>query len=198
MKHRQEKTLLILITCLATIVFTLPVANAKVSSIRTVDTIRLNEAGNLISSKHYYSGYVKFKNMAKHGCPFSQCIVGLMYQKGLGVKKSSAQALYWFQKSAQQGFADAEHRLGLMYYHGDGVTKNLTLARQWLSKAADHGVEGAKQLLSQIPHGNDVSNSFGQIPSKTIGTIDNLRQSWQGYSGVTQQIEQLSSIASSK
>ncbi len=195
MKHR----LIIIITSIYLVIFAFSytIINVQASTTR-VDTTQLDEASRLISSKHYYRGYVKFKSMAQHGCPFSQCILGIMHQKGLGVKKNPAQALYWFKKSAQQGFADAEHRLGLMYYYGDGVRKNLSLAKQWLSKAADHGVENAKQLLVKIPHANELSNNLAQLPNNAALTIGNIRQSWQGYSQLTQQMEQLSSVASSK
>ncbi len=163
-----------------------------------VDSLRLQQAGNFIRSKHYHKGYISFRNMAKHGCPYSQCILGIMHQKGLGTEKSSAQAFYWFQKSAQQGFADAEQRLGLMYYHGDGIKKNLTLAKLWLTRAADHGVIAARQLLAQIPPipgQQNLSNQLAQAPQQAAWTVNNIKESWQGYSEVTKQLSQLSSLA---
>ena len=135
--------------------------------------------------------------MAKHGCPYSQCLVGIMRQNGTGSKKSAAQAKYWFQKSAKQGFADAEHRLGLMYYKGDGIKKNLVLAKLWLTKAANHGVEEAKELLAKIPGESHVSTTIAQAPQQVVGTATNIQKSWQGYSEVANQLSQLASATQS-
>ncbi len=163
----------------------------------SADSNRLQHAGNLLNAKHYRRGYVSFKNMAQHGCPYSQCILGILNQKGLGVKKSAVRAQYWFQKSAQQGFADAEHRLGLMYYYGDGIKKDLTLAKQWLTRAANHGVVDARELLAQIPGESNVSNQISQAPQQIADSANNIKTAWEGYSEVTKQLNQLSSTGQS-
>jgi TPR repeat protein len=160
-----------------------------------LDIIRLQKASDLINSKQYLHGYASFKTMAKKGCPYSQCIIGIMRQNGTGVKQNAMQAKYWFSKAAKQGFTDAETRLGLMYYRGDGIKKNLVLARQWLSRAASHGVIEAQQLLAQIPGEAKVATKFSQAPQQVVGTASNIQKSWQGYSEVSKQLSLLSSAS---
>ncbi len=186
-----------LLLAMAVFIIPLTCSSSEAKITQSADNIRLQQAGDLINSKQYKKGYVSFKGMANQGCPYSQCILGIMRQKGLGTRKSAIQAKYWFQKSARQGFADAENRLGQMYYHGDGIKKNLNLARQWLSKAAGHGVEEAKEALAQIPvqqipGATNLSNKVAQAPQQVVGAATNIEKSWQGYAEVTKQLNQLS------
>ncbi len=192
MYKQLNKLLLLMAVYIAPLTFLS--AEAEVKTARPADTIRLQQASDFVGAKQYKHGYVSFKKMAQHGCPYSQCILGIMHQKGRGAKKSAFEARYWFQKSARQGFADAENRLGLMYYHGDGIKKNLVLAKRWLSRAADHGVEEARELLTQIPGETNLSNKLAQAPQQIVGTATNVQKSWQGYSQVVEQLSQLSSV----
>jgi TPR repeat protein len=49
----------------------------------------------------------------------------------------SAEALKWFRKSADQGYASAQYALGCIYANGDGVTIDPVEAAKWFRKAAD-------------------------------------------------------------
>jgi TPR repeat protein len=74
-----------------------------------------------------------------------------MYRIGNGVKeKDESEAVKWFNKAAEQGFADAQHNLGYMYYNGCGVEKDVDEAVEWLNKAAAQGHSGAKDALKMI------------------------------------------------
>jgi hypothetical protein len=63
-----------------------------------------------------------------------------MYIKGWGVAKDDAQAVRWWRKSAEQGYAKAQHSLGGMYFRGTGVSKDYAEAARWWRKAAEQGV----------------------------------------------------------
>lgn len=52
-----------------------------------------------------------------------------MYANGQGVAQNYQQALVWYQKAANQGFAPAQHDLGVMYYKGHGVATNYQQAK---------------------------------------------------------------------
>jgi TPR repeat protein len=196
-RHRLDKTFLSAVIVICTILSTFIVPLTSFAATIAVDTDNLNKAQKLIRTKHYHQAYARFETMAKHGCPFSQCILGIMNQRGLGVKKNSPQALHWFQESAKQGFADAEHRLGLMYYNGEeGVAKDLGLAKQWLTRAAQHGAVEANQFLEQIPEEQAISSNIAQLPQNAAITAETIHRSWQGYSDVTKQLDQLVSAAS--
>lgn len=111
---------------------------------------KLDRASLSIKNRDYKTGYKQFKRMAQHGCPYSQCIVGIMRQKGIGTEKDTPKAAYWFEKSAMQGYEDAELRLGKLNLAGDGIPRNIEMAAHWLEKAAQHGVVEAQYELGKL------------------------------------------------
>ena len=62
--------------------------------------------------------------------------------------KDAAEAVKWFRKAAEQGFAGAQGNLGICYHNGQGVTKDYVEAYKWLSLASAQGNENAKALRS--------------------------------------------------
>ena len=59
--------------------------------------------------------------------------------------ENDAEAVKWFRKAADQGFAKAQFNLGAAYYNGDGVPENHVRAHVWLSMAKTQGYESAKK-----------------------------------------------------
>jgi len=55
------------------------------------------------------------------------------------VPQDNAEAVGWYRKAAEQGFADAQNNLGGMLQRGLGVLKNATEAVYWYRKAAKQG-----------------------------------------------------------
>ncbi len=111
---------------------------------------KLDRAAVCVKNKDYKTAYRQFKRMAQHGCPYSQCVVGIMHQKGVGTKKDGKTAAYWFEKSAAQGYNEAEYRLGKLHLEGNGVPRNVELAAHWLERAAQHGVVEAQYELGKL------------------------------------------------
>ena len=62
-----------------------------------------------------------------------------MYDQGQGVAQDYKQAVSWYRKAADQGFANAQTQLGLSYFLGGGVIQDSKQARDWLVKAALQG-----------------------------------------------------------
>lgn len=89
----------------------------------------------------------KTLGFAQNGNPRAQYNLGLMYEYGNGVRVDYAQAAYWYQKSADQGFAEAQFNLGVMYYHGQGVPYDNAQARYWMRQAAAQGDREARNAL---------------------------------------------------
>jgi len=48
---------------------------------------------------------------AKKGDAYAQNIVGVRYAAGEGARKNAVEALKWYRKSAQQGFAKAQSNI---------------------------------------------------------------------------------------
>lgn len=87
----------------------------------------------------------RFKR-AQKGDAASQLIVGRKYLE----LQNFARALYWFEKSADQGNIEAQIHLGDAYARGKGVSVDLVKAHMWLSLAATKGGYEAKFRLQYL------------------------------------------------
>ena len=70
-----------------------------------------------------------------------------MYANGRGVPQDKAQAVKWYRKAAEQGYAAAQYNLGVMYYNGQGVPQDDAEAVKWYRKAAEQGLADAQTNL---------------------------------------------------
>ena len=47
-----------------------------------------------------------------------------MYDRGERVPQDYAEAIKWYRKAAEQGYASAQYNLGIMYDDGEGVPQD--------------------------------------------------------------------------
>ncbi|WP_048942707.1 tetratricopeptide repeat protein, partial [Haemophilus influenzae] len=66
---------------------------------------------------------------------------------GQGVKQDDFEAVKWFRKAAEQGYAEAKFNLGHMYSKGRGVKQDDFEAVNWYRKAAEQGDADAQAIL---------------------------------------------------
>ena len=100
---------------------------------------------------------------ASAGNPEAQFRIGVQYELGAHVTTDLTQAVAWYRKAADQGFAQAQHSLGVLYEYGNGVPKNPATAVEWYRKAAEQGFAPAQFSLGLCyAHGNGVPQDFGQ------------------------------------
>ena len=57
------------------------------------------------------------------------------------------QAVKWYRKAAEQGFAEAQFYLGWMYAEGQGVAEDYKQAAKWYRQAAEQGHAKAQNNL---------------------------------------------------
>lgn len=80
----------------------------------------------------------------------AQFYLGKLYYNGNGVTKSDSEALNWYAKSANQGFAKAQNNLGIFYQRGIGTSQSLSDAVYWFRKAAEQGLDHAQGNLGNM------------------------------------------------
>ena len=73
--------------------------------------------------------------------------MGVFYQLGEGVEQSYEKAVYWWQKSAEQGNSMAQYNLGMCYANGDGVEQSNEKAAYWFRKACENGQQEACEMF---------------------------------------------------
>ena len=96
------------------------------------------------------------KNAAKHNFILTQNtstdsdFVDIPNPKDNDPGVDHAKALYWFLKSAKQGFAPAQYFVGRIYYEGTGAPKDDVKAFLWMQKSAEQGHAPAQDFLGDM------------------------------------------------
>jgi TPR repeat protein len=77
----------------------------------------------------------------------AQSLLGMLYEKGLGVPKDYAEAGKLYRKAAEQGIVSAQSALGVLYSTGQGMAQDKKQAAVWFQKAAEQGDAEAQYNL---------------------------------------------------
>ena len=106
------------------------------------------EAGNV---KQGQKELYNISQRAMAGNPKSMCEFGTMYMKeGYWIVQSDKDALEWWQKSAELGYAPCQFSVGSAYLIGKGVEKDLSKAKYWLQKAIDSTYTKYSKVSKQL------------------------------------------------
>ncbi len=108
----------------------------------------LEEAEFAYDRGEYTKAARLFSPLAEEGVAEAQFYLGLMHEKGRGVRQDYTTALGWFHKAAAQGYVGPQSNLGLIYERGRGVRKDVVRAFMWyhLAGAMLPGNEGKAAL----------------------------------------------------
>lgn len=101
------------------------------------------------------------KPLAEQGHAAAQYNLATLYQRGLGLPKDIAKAIYWYERAAEQNHISAQFNLGNLYYEGLEVPRNRNLAIKWYTRAAQNGDAVAQYNVGQAYYNGDgVEQSF--------------------------------------
>jgi len=113
------------------------------------------------------------RQLAAAGDAQAQFALANHYFYGVGVPQDYRQALLWYSRSANQGFAPAENLLGYMYQHKFGVPRDYKRALAYYRSAAKQGYALGEYNLSGMFEEMVLASSV--ITSKRlIGTAKRL------------------------
>lgn len=116
--------------------------------------------------------FVSYAELTKHKSGFicSVCKTKLdegeahrAYAKGVKLYREwkYAEALKWYKKAAEQGYAEAQFKLGAMYRDGYGVAQDYLDTVKWFTLAAEQGHVVAQYCLGYMyRHGYGVDKSL--------------------------------------
>ncbi len=79
-----------------------------------------------------------------------QTHLGVCYHDGLGVNQNYAEAVKWFRKALEKGWAAAQYSLASCYENGTGVKQDYAEAMKLYRKAAEQGYVFAQNNLGII------------------------------------------------
>ena len=89
--------------------------------------------------------------LAERGDPRAQQLIGVDREIGsAGRKADYAEAMRWYRKAADQGYARAQANIGHLYLDGLGVPRDYAEAMRWYRKAADQGYALAQTTIGSL------------------------------------------------
>ena len=94
----------------------------------------------------FYSDYI-----VTLGSPEEEAEAEKAFEKGKSCydEEDYTEAVKWYRKAAEQGYARAQNNLGECYYNGEGVAEDYTEAVKWFRKAAEQGNAIAQYHLGE-------------------------------------------------
>jgi TPR repeat protein len=118
----------------------------------------------LYEQGNYMQALPLFQSLANQGYAEPQNYLGSMYYNGNGVNQDFTQAVYWYQKAAEQGSFNAQVSMGWFYMSGLGnLPKDYKLAAYWNTLGTNNGhPEGANNLGWQYEHGLGVAQDLNK------------------------------------
>lgn len=125
-----------------------PASEPKLRSGATVNNEELlGQAMDLFNDGDQKAAFDIWLSLAQKGNANAQNCVAVSYQKGEGVEKDIKKAVFWFEKSASQGYGKACGNLARHYYDGDGVEQNYEKAVELYKQAAKQGARVSQYRL---------------------------------------------------
>jgi TPR repeat protein len=110
-----------------------------------------------------------YRHGAELGDADAQFILGMMYNDGRwGATQDYAEAMKWYLKAAEQGYAAAQNRIGLMYSRGHGVAQSYAEAAQWFRKAAEQGVAATQSYTGRQANARGVAIAQANLASMYV------------------------------
>ena len=98
----------------------------------------------------YATALLEWGPLAKSGKADAQFNLGVMYEKGRGIRQNYITAAKWYKLAAKQGHLYAKNNLGLLYSKGLGVSQNYKDALELYKSAAEQGFSEAQVNLAVL------------------------------------------------
>ena len=109
-----------------------------------------NEGKNLYNANEYVKAMITFKKAVEKGSGRAASWIGMIYNKGgHGIDKNVDNAVKWFRKSQEMGYAGANIFLAFSYLNGAGVQKDLNKAYQLVHEVENITLPPDDDLISR-------------------------------------------------
>ena len=133
-----------------------------------------------------------FRQAAMKDHPDAMYELGVMYSRGLGTERNSAEAMNWFEKSARRGNLEAALLLAGIYAHENGSFEDRKKAARWCSLTGNHYLHGSGTpqdtaeairwyKLAEEMGGEDSAMKLAVIYHYGIGTDRDLAEARRWY-----------------
>ena len=132
----------------------LPLAAANPARAQTTAVPAPMDESELASRAFFAGDYANAKRLweklAAENDPAAMTNLGIMYEKGLGVKQYAKAAETLYLRAANLCYAQAQFDLGNLFYNGVGIDRDYKQAGRWYMAAAMSGHLRAQYYLAQM------------------------------------------------
>jgi TPR repeat protein len=97
----------------------------------------LNRGIKLFHEQRYEEAFRILSGFAETGNPEAQCMLGNMYDLGLGRERDLDRAIDWYEQSSRQGYGVASNNLATIYGMAGEIDE--ALVQCWRSLAREQG-----------------------------------------------------------
>ncbi|MDD3597586.1 tetratricopeptide repeat protein [Sulfuricurvum sp.] len=110
----------------------------------------LQEADKAYKQKDYAHAVELYRALADTNNTAAIRQLGIMYEKGQGVKTDAAKAMHYYKTAAANGSLDGYFNVGLLYQNAVGIPRDLNASITYYTHAADLGHTRAQHNLALI------------------------------------------------
>ncbi|KAA0700941.1 sel1 repeat family protein [Neorhizobium sp. P12A] len=104
----------------------------------------VDDAYGAFQRGYYLTAFQKALPRAQLGDPAAQTLIAELMSQGLGVKRDTKNAAFWYGKAAEGGDASSMFKYALILIEGQDVPRDRKKADEWMKKAADAGQASAE------------------------------------------------------
>ncbi|MDL2399240.1 tetratricopeptide repeat protein [Rhizobium mayense] len=105
---------------------------------------KVDDAYGAFQRGYYLTAFQKALPRAQLGDPAAQTLLAELMSQGLGVKRDTKDAAFWYGKAAEGGDATSMFKYALLLMEGRDVPRDEKKADEWMRKAADAGQASAE------------------------------------------------------
>lgn len=110
----------------------------------------LQQAKTHLKNKEYKQARNILFQIEKYKNPEVYYHIGVIFHKGLSIKKDEKEAAIFFLRAAKQGHLQAQYNIAYMYEKGIGTTEKGKEAATWYLKAAEQGMKKAQLKVGDL------------------------------------------------
>jgi TPR repeat protein len=142
---------------------------------RYVDRRYLDVLGSITPDK-----VIEITRQAEAKDRFAQCILGILFERGICVPQNFTKATTWLERAGEQGDSEAQYRLGEFYKYGIisregfrgwmialGLWGDPTSGSYWYEKAAKQGHVIAQYNMGKLYAGLSTGKGAEVLPKDT-------------------------------
>lgn len=111
---------------------------------------KVDDAYGAFQRGYYLTAFQRALPRAQLGDPAAQTLIAELMSQGLGVKRDTKDAAFWYSKAAEGGDPTSMFKYALILIEGRDVPRDQKKADEWMKKAAEAGQASAEFNVAQM------------------------------------------------